>query len=152
MSETFDISFATLMGEPVLYGLLTFHVPYKSHVYFPQLRSFIQRIRQRPRSFVTFHNKLIFTVRSFWPHAQPLSWRSTPCRLLRSISGGRLLHPQPEDGSCRGAHMRTLPESCAPLNLQAQRVLGVNQASLFCDPSELSRRLSQVLVVIIICA
>jgi hypothetical protein len=42
--------------------------------------------------------------------AQPPSWRVTPCRLsataystysqLPSISGGRLLYPQPEDAPC----------------------------------------------------
>jgi hypothetical protein len=50
---------------------------------------------------------LLFTVRSCYPHAQHSSWRTTPCRLsgifyllysqFSSISGGRVLHPQPED-------------------------------------------------------
>jgi hypothetical protein len=39
------------------------NLPYtriKSHVHFLQLRSFMQRIRAGPRTFVTFRNKLIF--------------------------------------------------------------------------------------------
>jgi hypothetical protein len=49
---------------------------------------------------------------SFYPHAQPESWRTTLCRLsataysmhsqLPFISGGRLLHPQTQDAPCRG--------------------------------------------------
>jgi hypothetical protein len=63
---------------------------------------------QRPN--VILSNKL-FTV-SCYPHAQPLSWRTSPCRLsvtaysiysqLPSISGGRFIHPQPQDAPCRG--------------------------------------------------
>jgi hypothetical protein len=60
-------------------------------------------------SFVT---SLFFTVRSWKPHMQPPSWRIAPHQLsatvysiysqLPSISGGCLLHPQPEDVPCRG--------------------------------------------------
>jgi hypothetical protein len=75
---------------------------------FPSCRSF-QRIHQIPKPCVTFHNKLLFTARTCYTShlAQPPSWRATPCRLfataysiysqLPSISGGRVLHPQPED-------------------------------------------------------
>jgi hypothetical protein len=60
-----------------------------------------------------FRNKYsyFFTVRSCQPHAQPLRWRTTvvgsPWLLIQFsqlpfISGGRLLHPQPEDAPCRG--------------------------------------------------
>jgi hypothetical protein len=58
-------------------------------------------------SFVT---SLFFMVRTCLPHAQHPSWRTTHCRLsvtaysiylqIPSISGGRLLHPQPEDAPC----------------------------------------------------
>jgi hypothetical protein len=51
-------------------------------------------------------------------HAQPPSWRTTPCRLSAtaysvysqppSIYGGRLLHPQPEDAPCHGDKGPTL--------------------------------------------
>jgi hypothetical protein len=51
-------------------------------------------------------------VRSCSLLCQSLSRRTTPCRIsaiayliysqLPSISGGRLLHPQPEDAPCRG--------------------------------------------------
>jgi hypothetical protein len=34
-----------------------------------------------PRHFETFRNRKIFTVRGCRPHAQPSSWRTTPCRL-----------------------------------------------------------------------
>jgi hypothetical protein len=53
----------------------------KSHVLFPLLRSY-QRISPGPRHFETFrNNRNIFTVRGCRPHAQPQSWRTTPCRL-----------------------------------------------------------------------
>jgi hypothetical protein len=42
-------------------------------------------------SFVT---SLFFTMRSCEPHSQPPCWMTIPWR--------RLLHPQPEDASCRG--------------------------------------------------
>jgi hypothetical protein len=56
---------------------------------------------------MNFRNKLIFYGEQLLAHAQPPSWRTTPFRLsataysiysqLPSISGGRLLHPQPKD-------------------------------------------------------
>jgi hypothetical protein len=59
-----------------------------------------------------FVTSLFFMGRICWPHARPPSWRTTSCRLpataylvysqLPSISGDRLLHPQPEDAPCRG--------------------------------------------------
>jgi hypothetical protein len=58
-----------------------------------------------------FVTSLFFTVMSCYPTPNP-SLRTTPCRLsataysiysqLPSISGGRLLHPQPEDAPRRG--------------------------------------------------
>jgi hypothetical protein len=58
-----------------------------------------------------FVTGLFFAVKSCNPHAQPPSWRTTPCQVtaaaysiysqVPSISGGRL-HPQPEDAPCRG--------------------------------------------------
>jgi hypothetical protein len=54
---------------------------------------------------------LIFTMRNLIPHAQPSSWRTTPCRVsvtaysvysqLPSVSGGRLLHSHLEDAPYR---------------------------------------------------
>jgi hypothetical protein len=41
----------------------------KSHVQFPQLRPFNQRISPRPKPFVTFRNKLIFFLR--WRVVRP---------------------------------------------------------------------------------
>jgi hypothetical protein len=60
-----------------------------------------------------FSNTLsLCSVRSCESHAQPSSWKTTPCRLfaiaysvfsqLPSMSGDRQLHPQPEDAPCRG--------------------------------------------------
>jgi hypothetical protein len=76
-----------------------------------QMKSFIQRIRPGPRPFVTFRNKLLFTMNSCQPHGQPPIKRTTPCRLpettysiysqLPSIYGARFLHPQPENAPCR---------------------------------------------------
>jgi hypothetical protein len=58
-----------------------------------------------PRTCVTFRNELLVLV-------QPPSWRTIPYRMsatahsiysqLPSASGGRLLHPQPENRPCRG--------------------------------------------------
>jgi hypothetical protein len=57
-----------------------------------------------------FRNKLIFYGEELLAHL--LSWRTSPCQLsataysiysqLPSISGGRFLHPLPEDAPCRG--------------------------------------------------
>jgi hypothetical protein len=49
---------------------------------FPLLASF-QRIR--PRSWVTSRNNF-FTIMSCYTHAQPLSWRTTPCRLFATAN------------------------------------------------------------------
>jgi hypothetical protein len=49
----------------------------KFNIHILSLRSFIQRIRPGPRLFWKFLNKLIFYGK---PHAQPPSWRTTPCR------------------------------------------------------------------------
>jgi len=56
-----------------------------------------------PRPCVTFRSKMNFNGEQLLSLAQSPSWRTTPCRLLRtvyltylqisSISGGRLLHP-----------------------------------------------------------
>jgi hypothetical protein len=92
------------------YNFCQFHSPqleHSNHIWRkPQLRPF-QRIRPISRPYITFCNKVIFSVRICWLHAQLQSWRTTPCVLsataysiysqLHSISGGRLLHPQPED-------------------------------------------------------
>jgi hypothetical protein len=61
--------------------------------------------------FRIFLTSLFLTVKSY-PHAQPPSWRTTPCLLsataysmysqLPSKTGDRLLHPQPEDAPCLG--------------------------------------------------
>jgi hypothetical protein len=51
-----DSSFTAVMSEPALYRILSS----KSHVHFPQLRSFFHRIRPNPRPCVTFRKKLIF--------------------------------------------------------------------------------------------
>jgi len=47
----------------------------KSHIHTPSPLSF-QSIRPNPRSYVTFRNKLFFTVRSCWPLSQPPSWKT----------------------------------------------------------------------------
>jgi hypothetical protein len=101
----FDISSSTLLSEPYITST-------KSQVPFSELRPFIQSIRPGPRPFVTFRNKFIFTVKNCQPHVQPPNWRISPSRLsiiaysiysqLSSISGGRHLHPQPEEAPCRG--------------------------------------------------
>jgi hypothetical protein len=64
------------------------------------------------RSCVVFRNILVFYREEMLSPAQPPSWRDTSYRLSvtaysiylqwSSISGGVLLHPQPEDAPCRG--------------------------------------------------
>jgi hypothetical protein len=56
-----------------------------------------------------FVTSLFFYGEELLSHSQPASWKTTPCWLsmtaylvywqLPSISGGRLIHPQPEDAS-----------------------------------------------------
>jgi hypothetical protein len=82
----------------------------KSHVHFLSLRSSIQGIRPGPRLLVYFRNRLIFYGEELL--APRPTRRTTACRLsataysiysqLPFISGGRLLHPQPEDALCHG--------------------------------------------------
>jgi hypothetical protein len=72
----------------------------------------IQGIRPSPSPFVAFSNMLIFYGEESLATRPTPSWRTTPCRLsaiayliysqLSSISGGRLLQPQPKDAPCRG--------------------------------------------------
>jgi hypothetical protein len=78
------------------------------HADIPLLRPFIQRIRPIRRFFLPF---VIVAVKGCYSHAQPKSWRTTPCRLsadssvysqLSPNAGGRPFHPQHEDASCCG--------------------------------------------------
>jgi hypothetical protein len=75
------------------------------------LFSSFQRICPSSRICVTYRNMLFFYSGVLLAPAQHPSWITTPCRLsataysiypqLPSISGGRLLHPQPEDAPRR---------------------------------------------------
>jgi len=79
--------------------------------HFPLPSSF-QRIRPIPRPCVIFHNKLHFYGELLLAPRPTPKWRSTPCRLstaaysiysqLSSISGGRILCPQPRGCPCHG--------------------------------------------------
>jgi hypothetical protein len=83
----------------------------KSHVHFLRLRSF-QSICPILRPFVTFCNAFLFYGGELSAPRPTPKLEGHPCRLsataysiylqLPSISGGRLLHPQPEDVPCRG--------------------------------------------------
>jgi hypothetical protein len=105
----FDISLATVIREPALYRLLTFHVPNRSSV-FHSLGHLFKESAQVRGPFWHFVTNLFFYGEELLAPRQ--SWRTTPCRLsataysvysqLPSISGGHLLHPQPEDTPCRG--------------------------------------------------
>jgi hypothetical protein len=57
-----DSSLETVIKEPALYKLLTFHNPFhsESHVHIPSPGSFIQRIRPGPRLCLISRNKFIF--------------------------------------------------------------------------------------------
>jgi hypothetical protein len=90
-----------------------FQVPNLIYVFF-RLGRLSKESIQGPKLLVIFRNKLILFTVSCQPHVQPPPprWRATHCRLSASafsiysqppsISGGRLLHPQPEDAPCRG--------------------------------------------------
>jgi hypothetical protein len=83
----------------------------KSHIHFLRLGCLCKKSVQVRSPLQHFVISLFSTVRSY-PHAKPLSWRTTPCRLsataysiylqLPSISGAHLLHPHPEDVLCCG--------------------------------------------------
>jgi hypothetical protein len=70
----------------------------KSHVHFLSLRSFVQGIRLGPRPLMNVRNKLIFYGEKL---LAPRPTHKLEDHSL-SITGGRLLHPQPEDEPCRG--------------------------------------------------
>jgi hypothetical protein len=78
----------------------------KSHIHFLSLRSFIPGIRPGPRLLVIFRNKLIFYGEELLAPRSTPQLEDHPLSAVRdclpSISGGRLLHPQPEDAPCRG--------------------------------------------------
>jgi hypothetical protein len=94
----FDIYFPTAMSEPALYRLLTFHVPNLISIFFSfgRLSKESVQVRGPLWHFVTS----LFVSPTPNPQAG-----GPPCRLsatnysiysqLPSISGGRLLHPQP---------------------------------------------------------
>jgi hypothetical protein len=93
-------SLETVIMEPALYKLLTFHNPNLISIFFPLLGSFIQRIRPGPRLYRNCLKKFIFYDEGLLaPLPTPKSWRTTPCRLsaaaysicsqLPSICGGR---------------------------------------------------------------
>jgi hypothetical protein len=48
------------------------------------------------QSFVTFHIKIIFNVRSREPNTQPPSWRTTPCRLSAQLLIQRIRRHLPQ--------------------------------------------------------
>jgi hypothetical protein len=91
--------------------LLTFHAQNLMFIFFRLGRLSKESVQVRGFLF-TFVTGLFFTLRSCWPHARLLNSRTTPCRpsataysiysQLPSITGGRLLYPQPEDVPCRG--------------------------------------------------
>jgi hypothetical protein len=99
-------SLATVSYEPILQGFLTFHVP--------NLMSIFR------------------CLEGLLAPAQSPSWRTTRCRLsataysvylqLRSISGCRLLHPQPVDAPCRGDKV---PLNMARTGLYVTKLLGI---------------------------
>jgi hypothetical protein len=95
----------------VPYKLLIFHVPNLMSI-FLRLGHLSKASIQVHGHFWHFVTSLFFKARSCKPHAQPPSWRTTPWQLsttaysiysqLPFISGGRLLHLQPEDVPCCG--------------------------------------------------
>jgi hypothetical protein len=102
-------SLKTVISEPALYKLLTFHVP--------NLISIFHSLGRLSKEFVQvqglcklFITNLFFTVEGYYPHAQPLSWRTLSFvrGCLYNIFAATLhswrpfLYPQPEDASCCG--------------------------------------------------
>jgi hypothetical protein len=88
---------------------LTFQVPNLISIFF-RLGRFSKEYVQ-VRGFLWSFITSLFFCGEFLA-STPNPWRTTPCRLpatyysiysqLSSISGGRLLHPQPEDTPCSG--------------------------------------------------
>jgi hypothetical protein len=82
-----------------------------SHVHFISFRTFIQGIRPGPRPLLNVRNKHIFYGEVLLAHAQPPKLEDHPLSAvataysiysqLPSKTGGRLLHPKPEDAPCR---------------------------------------------------
>jgi hypothetical protein len=78
----------------------------------------MQGIRPGPRPLLNVRNKLIFYGEELLAPRQTPKLEDHPCRLsattysiysqLPSITGGRVLHPQPEDAPCRGDKGPTL--------------------------------------------
>jgi hypothetical protein len=73
-------SLETVIWEPALYKLLTFHVPNLISI-FRRLGRLSKKSVQVRGSLEVFVTSLFFTVKGCKPHTQPPSWRTTPCRL-----------------------------------------------------------------------
>jgi hypothetical protein len=105
-----DSSLDTVIREPVLYKRLTFH---NLISIFRRLGRLSEESAQNRESCVFFVTSLFFTVKDFYPHVQPPSWRITPCRLSAAAylihifsatlhSWRPFLDPQPENAPCCG--------------------------------------------------
>jgi hypothetical protein len=91
-------SLETVIKEPALYKLLTFHNPNLISI-LRSLGRLCKESVQARGSFRIFVTNLLFMVKAFLPHSQPQSWGTTPFRLsavdysiysqLPSIARGR---------------------------------------------------------------
>jgi hypothetical protein len=73
-------SLEAVIREPALYKLLTFNVPNLISI-FHCMGHLSKESVQVQGSCKLFITNLFFTVKGCLPHAQPPSWRTTPCRL-----------------------------------------------------------------------
>jgi hypothetical protein len=132
------------MSQPALYRLLTFHIPNLMSIFLGlgHLSKDSIQVRGSLRHFV---RSLFFMVKSCKHHAQPTSWRTTPCWLsvtaysidlqLPSKSGVRLFIPQPEDVPCCGDKG---PTKHGPFRYCDQTFIYTSHPSLECYMSHLS--------------
>jgi hypothetical protein len=140
---------ATQELPSILWNQMVHYHVHRSPPLVPVL-SQIQGIHPGLRPFVKFRNKLIM-VRTCYPTPNPQSWRITPCRLsataysiylqLPSISGGHLLHLQPEDTPCHSDKGPTqygmvIVHSCLLMRRDAAQS---GRSLSKCNPSKRSR-------------
>jgi hypothetical protein len=105
-----DSPLETVIREPALYKLLTFHIPNLISILL--LRSFIQRIRPGPRLYCVFRNKFIFYSERLLALRPTLKLEDHPLSFISDClfnlfaatphSWRSSLHPQLEDVTCCG--------------------------------------------------
>jgi hypothetical protein len=109
----FDCFFEIIITEPTLWKLLTFHNPNLISI-FRHLGRLSNESAQVWGFISFFVTNLFFTVKVCQPHAQPPSWRTTPCSLSAAaysiysqLAGGRssILNLRTRHSVVTGTHL-----------------------------------------------